>query len=577
MISLENLRHRLASADAVPQLAILGVFAGLSTGIVMLLFRAAVQLPLMALLPGHDSEAFEALAPFVRVGLVVGGALILGAWTQRLDPQRQSVGVVHVMERLNGFQGRMPLGNAIVQFVGGAFALLTGQSGGREGPAIHLGAASSSLLGQFLDLPNNSIRTLVACGTAAAIAGSFNTPLAGVIFAMEVIMMEYTIASFIPVILAAVTSTLLSQAVFGNHTAFVVRGDMQVQSLIEYPLLLLEGLLVGCIAGAFLAAIERLSRAPVATLRTRIAIAGVATGSVCIFVPEVMGIGYDTVDQALAGNITLGTLIGIVAAKSFVSAVTYAMRVPVGIIGPTLVIGACIGAALGKAESTLAPELASDAAIYVMVGMGAMMAAVLQAPLAALITVVELTGTLHSLLPAMLAIVAATMIVGSLFKQRSVFVSALEARGLDYVPDPIAQQLHRTAVGGAMQRSFARLPQVVTHTQAVDARRAQPRWIVVEDGGGPRYVFPAPDLARFLDAAAGDPPTERGATIDLESIPATRLRAHPIDVRATLYEAWEELKKSSIEALCVRRSAADPTLLGVLTRDDIARYVRLDR
>ncbi len=92
----------------------------------------------------------------------------------------------------------MPLANAIVQFIGGAAALLTGQSGGREGPAIHLGAAVSSLFGQFLDLPNNSIRTLVACGTAAAIAGSFNTLLAGVVFAMEVIMIEYTIASFIP-------------------------------------------------------------------------------------------------------------------------------------------------------------------------------------------------------------------------------------------------------------------------------------------------------------------------------------------------------------------------------------------
>ncbi len=577
MISLENLRHRLASADAVPQLAILGVLAGLSTGVVMLLFRAAVQLPLMALLPGHDSEGFEGLTPLVRVCLVVGGALLLGAWMQRLDSERQSVGVVHVMERLNAFQGRMPLGNAVVQFIGGAFALLAGQSGGREGPAIHLGAASSSLLGQFLDLPNNSIRTLLACGTAAAIAGSFNTPLAGVIFAMEVIMMEYTIASFIPVMLAAVTSTLLSQAVFGNHTAFVVHGDMQVHSMIEYPLLLLEGLLIGCIAGAFLAAMELLSRPPIETASARIAIAGVVTGLVCIFVPEVMGIGYDTVEQALDGNIAFGALIGIVAAKTLVSAVTYAMRVPVGIIGPTLVIGACIGAALGKAENMFAPDLASDTAIYVMVGMGAMMAAVLQAPLAALIAVVELTGTLNSLLPAMLAIVVATMIVGSVFKQRSVFLSALEARGLDYPADPIAQHLHRTAVGGAMQRSFACLPPVVAYTQALEARRAQPRWIVVEDTRGPRYIFPALDLAHHLDTIDGDQRAERGATIDLDAIPATRLEAQSIDVRATLYEAWEALKKPTIEALCVRRGSSYPAILGILTREDVARFVRFDR
>jgi CIC family chloride channel protein len=180
LIMLENLRHRLATADAIPQLAILGVLAGLSTGMVMLMFRAIIELPLMALLPGHNSENFEGLAPLTRVCLVVGGAILLGLWTQRLTPMRRSVGVVHVMERLNAHQGRMPLPNAIVQFIGGAAALLTGQSGGREGPAIHLGAAASSLLGQFLELPNNSIRTLVACGTAVPSTAPVQAPMTSV-------------------------------------------------------------------------------------------------------------------------------------------------------------------------------------------------------------------------------------------------------------------------------------------------------------------------------------------------------------------------------------------------------------
>jgi len=126
------------------------------------------------------------------------------------------------MERLSRHQGHLPIRNAIVQFFGGILALISGQSGGREDPAIHLGAASSSLLGQAFSLPNNSIRTLVACGTAAAIAGSFNTPIAGVIFAMEVVMMEFTIGSFIPVIIAAVASTLLAHYVIGNEPAFTV-------------------------------------------------------------------------------------------------------------------------------------------------------------------------------------------------------------------------------------------------------------------------------------------------------------------------------------------------------------------
>ncbi len=575
MITLENLRHRLATADAFPQLAILGVLAGLSTGLVMLMFRAIIELPLMALLPGHNSENFEGLAPLTRVCLVVGGAVLLGLWMQRLTPMRRSVGVVHVMERLNAHQGRMPLPNAIVQFVGGAAALLTGQSGGREGPAIHLGAAASSLLGQILELPNNSIRTLIACGTAAAIAGSFNTPLAGVIFAMEVVMMEYTIASFTPVILAAVTSTLLSQAVFGNHTAFVVPDDIRVHSLVEYPIFLLEGLLIGCVASAFLAAMERLSRLKIDTAWAGITISGITTGAICIVVPEVMGIGYDTVERALQGNIALGTLVAVLCGKVVVSAVTYALRVPVGIIGPTLVIGACTGAVLSAVGRLLAPEFASDTAIYVMLGMGAMMGAVLQAPLAALIAVVELTGTPNITLPAMLAIVVAVVTTNSLFRQRSVFLAALDARGLSYPADPVAQHLQRTGVVGVMDRSFVVSLERVTPDYATMALGREPRWIVVEGPQGPLYVIAASDLQHHLDH---DQQERGGESIRLDEISSATMEVAPIDSRATMYEAWQVLKDSKVDALCVRRADASTVAitLGVLTREEVLRFARVN-
>jgi len=572
---IEHVRHRLGNADAVPQLAILGVLAGLSTGLVMLIFRAIVQLPLMAFLPGHDSENFEGLAVPLRVGLVVGGSLLLGLWLDRVKKRHLSVGVVHVMERLSRHQGRLPLRNAIVQFIGGAAALLTGQSGGREGPAIHLGAAASSLLGQFFRLPNNSARTLVACGTAAAIAGSFNTPLAGVIFAMEVVMMEYTITSFVPVILAAVTSTLLSQAVFGNHTAFAVPSDMQVHSLAEYPIILLEGLLVGCVASAFLATTKLLARAPVEGAWARIAIAGAATGAACIVVPEVMGIGYDTVELALQGRIALGTLAGVLVAKLLVSAVTYALRVPVGVIGPTLVIGACVGALLGMSSRILAPGLTSDASIYVILGMGAMMGAVLQAPLAALIAVVELTDTPNITLPAMLAIIVATITASSLFRQRSVFLTALEARGFSYAVDPVAQYLQRAGVSGVMERSFASLSEQVTRSTAAAALDAHPRWIVVEGPRGPLYLMNAADLRSHLENVEAQQ-RDGDASISLKEIAGVRMDVASIDFRATMYEAWELLKDTKAEALCVRRVTGPkvaPTL-GVLTRQDVLHYAQ---
>jgi len=196
---------------------------------------------------------------FKRLLLPVVGAALVGAVDDPAPAADQRVGVVHVMERLSRHQGYLPARNAVIQFVGGIIALISGQSGGREGPSIHLGAASSSLLGQAFELPNNSIRTLVACGTAAAIGASFNTPIAGVIFAMEVVMMEYTIGSFIPVIIASVTSTLLTHYFFGNEPAFTV-APLHMRSLLEIPYIIGGGVLIGAIAAGFITLVQQFAR-----------------------------------------------------------------------------------------------------------------------------------------------------------------------------------------------------------------------------------------------------------------------------------------------------------------------------
>ncbi len=150
---------------------------------------------------------------------------------------------MRMFKRLHNHQGRLPLFNLGLQFFAGAIALLSGQSVGREGPAVHLGAGTASQLGQWLKLPNNSLRTLVGCGVAAAISASFNTPMAGVVFAMEVILMEYSIAGFVPVILASVTGAAVAQATFGNAPAFSV-APLQMSSLSELPLIIFCGLII---------------------------------------------------------------------------------------------------------------------------------------------------------------------------------------------------------------------------------------------------------------------------------------------------------------------------------------------
>ena len=412
----DRLRYHLATADALPQMAALGLLAGLLTGMLVLLFRVFVQLPLELMLPLHKSENFEGLSVLARVALTSGGAVALGVVLQRLRPRDRAVGVVHVLERLHRHQGHLPLRNAAVQFFAGGAALITGQSGGREGPAIHLGAAVSSLLGQYFALPNNSIRLLVGCGTAAAVAGSFNTPLAGVAFAMEVVMMEYSTSSFIPIMLASISSTLLAQAAFGDHTAFDVPDGIRMHSLAEVPFIGLEGLVIAPCAAAF-AGITRLAGSlPVPALWQRIGLAGCITAVAACFAPQVMGIGYDTVERALDNNLTLGLVLTVTVAKLFVSGMTVGLRLPVGVIGPTIVIGAGIGSIFGKLGNLVPPAVATDPSLYVMLGMAAMMGAVLQAPLAALLAVVELTRNPNITLPAMLAIVIATLTARAAFK-----------------------------------------------------------------------------------------------------------------------------------------------------------------
>ena len=364
--------------------------AGFLTGLVVLLFRAALEGG--AWLTGRENaESFDGLSPWAYLLMPLFGAIVLGIILNRLPADSRRFGVVHVMERLSRYQGHMPLRAALYQFFGGVAALTTGLSGGREGPAVHLGAATSSLLGDAFRLPNNSVRTLVACGSAAAIGASFNTPMAGVIFAMEVVMMEYTIASFIPVILAAVTATVVNRWFFGDVSAFSVP-ETELRSLLEIPYITLAGIAVGAVGAVFIVLVKTVARFQTGPLWLRTAIAGAVTGCAAMAAPAVLGVGYDTVNHALLGELAWTALAIILVAKTIASAACVGVGLPVGMIGPTLVMGALLGGLLGEVGNAFAPGYASEPALYVMLGMAAMMAAVLQAPLAALLAVLELTG-----------------------------------------------------------------------------------------------------------------------------------------------------------------------------------------
>lgn len=580
----------MAGVEALPPLILLAIVAGLLTGLVVLLFRAGLEGG--AWLTGRpDAENFDGLSPWTAVLMPLVGATVLGLILSRLPAESRRFGVVHVMERLSRYQGHMPLRSAIHQFVGGIAALTVGLSGGREGPAVHLGAATSSLLGNAVRLPNNSIRTLVACGSAAAIGASFNTPMAGVIFAMEVVMMEYTIASFIPVIIASVTATVVNRWFFGDVIAFSVP-ETELRSLLEIPYITLAGVAVGLVGSAFILMVRTIARFQVGPFWIRTMVAGAVTGLAAMVTPAVLGVGYDTVNQALLGQLAWTALLIILIAKTVASAACVGVGLPVGMIGPTLVMGAMLGGLLGVIGNAFAPSLASEPSFYVMLGMAAMMAAVLQAPLAALLAVLELTANPAIILPAMLIIVVASLTVTQFAKQRSIFLTTLNAVGLQYPPDPASQHLMRAGAAGLMTRNLARAPRSVTVRDLRSALASSPTWLVIEENGAFRAVLNATDLTDHLVAlgsalppAAPDEPTPDddsqrfdprldAEVIDLMEVPGMRKDAGVIHNRATLLEALAEFRFTGVEALCVVRGETDVEVVGVLTRDDIDRYAQ---
>jgi CIC family chloride channel protein len=489
-----------------------------------------------------------------------------------MQPDDRRVGVAHVMERLSRHQGHMRWPNALTQFFGGIVALATGASGGREGPAIHLGASASSLLGRALGLPNNSIRMLVGCGAAAAVASAFNTPIAGVILAVEVVMMDYTVASFIPAIVAAVTATLFLRATYGAAPAFDVP-PVALSSLFEIPYVLIAGVLCGGVAVLFTRCVgifAAWSRLPVLA---RCTLAGVITGAAAIVAPAVMGVGYDTVNAALAGEIAVSVLIVALALKIVATSACVGLGLPVGLIGPAFMAGALLGALLGEGAHAVAPTVVSSVGLYVMLGMAAMMAAMLQAPLAALMAVLELTANPHIVLPAMLIIVVATMTASHVFAERSVFAMLLARLGLSYDVNPVTLHLQRAGVVGLMQKEFVRLPQTVDVTTARHATASRQRWVLIEsEAQDARSILNATDLRRYLES--DDAPAE--GDIDLMRVPGLREDVAMIDDKATVHEALETLDRSGAEALCVHRTATPSAagVVGILPRADVERYAR---
>lgn len=579
---LEKLRLQLSAQDALAPLLGMALLTGIAAGLVTVGFRLLSESPSRLYLPMPDQ--FEALPPIWRFALPVMGALVLAAMYHLLKPSRRHTGVVHVLDRLHNHQAQMPASNAVLQFLAGSVALLSGQSVGREGPAVHLGAASGSLLARQLKLPNNSVRSLLGCGVAAAIAASFNTPLAGVVFAMEVVMLEYSVVGFLPVILAAVIGSTVSQLVFGSEPAFTVPA-IQLNSLAEMPVLFFFAIVIGCLAGAFIHIQRRLAPLQRSTPAVRFLTAGVATGVIAIWVPEVLGAGYDTLEKAILGELALTVLVIIVVAKFATTLLASSLGIPGGVIGPSLFLGACLGGIAGALTNLWLGEGVASPGFYAMVGMAAMMAALLNAPLAALLAILELTYNPNVLFPGMLMIVVACLVSRHFFQTEGIFQETLRSLDKSGTPSWRQQMLSRIGVASVMERRFTIAPQKISEQEASRLIAPGPQWIVIALPEEPApQLLRAADLASFLQRLQEARKQDRedkdeGADepIDLLKLPGERLQLAPLNWRGTLLEAQLKLEKSGAGGLYVHRSlkpALDNNVAGIILPLHIDNFYR---
>ena len=335
-----------------------------------------------------------------------------------------------------------------------AFSLGFGASAGREGPVVHLGATLTSWIEGKLSLSRTARRTLLAAGVAAAISASFNAPIAGILFAHEVILQHYALRAFVPIVIASVVAGVITRLHFGNFPAFIIP-DIQIASYWEFPAFLILGAVCALVAVLFqlsIRATEHVIWKLEMPLWQRAGTGGFAVGLIALLFPQVLGVGYSATDQALSQQYSLTLLLSLIVAKTAATSITLASRFSAGIFSPSLFLGAMTGAAFGLIATSLVPEASSSASLYAILGMGSVAAAVLGAPISTTMIVFELTGGFNMAIALLVTISIATGLTTACLG-RSYFHWQLNKRGFFLDEGPHRAILRRTKVAEFMVHS----------------------------------------------------------------------------------------------------------------------------
>lgn len=385
----------------------------------------------------YGLEVVKSVPWYVLIFIPAVGIVAIYPLVNRVAREAKGHGVPEVMEAVAIHGGVIRPRLVLVKALASAVCIGTGGSVGREGPIVQIGSAFGSAVGRIFRVSASRLRTFVGCGAAAGIAGTFNAPVAGAIFAVEVILGDFGVTQFSPIVISSVVSTILCRYYLGDMPAFIVPSYELVSAyeLIPYSVLGLTAAFVGVGFSSILYKLEDVLGGLKIPDITKAALGGLAIGGIAIGFPHILGVGYESIDMALAGEMASYLLLGLVLLKLLATSITLASGGSGGIFAPSLFLGAMTGGFMGTIVHSLLPSITAGSGAYAMVGMGAVVSATTHAPLTAMIIIFEMTGDYKIVPPLMAACVIAT-VVATRLRRTSIYTEKLTRRGVELF-DPI--------------------------------------------------------------------------------------------------------------------------------------------
>ncbi|MEH6644128.1 chloride channel protein [Sulfitobacter sp.] len=429
----------------------IALLVGVAAGFAALFFRKGIYW-LQTTLYGTDDV--QHLHSFI-IGLdwywvvlipTVGG-LVSGLILHHFTRDARARSVADVIEGAALHEGRVETRAGLASALASMVTLGTGGSSGREGPVVHLAAVISTWINRRINADGITGRDLLGCAVAAAVSASFNAPIAGALFALEVVLRHFAVHAFAPIVIASVAGTVINRLEFGGVTEFKlpVMGDLQFY--VELPAFLLLGLTCGLVAVILMRAVfwaddigNHIQSRTKLPRYFRPMLAGAMLGVIALWFPHIIGVGYETTSRALTGQLAFHEVMVFAVLKVLAVAITLGGRMGGGVFSPSLMVGALVGLAFGLIATGFFPNVSGSTSLYALAGMGAVAAAVLGAPISTTLIVFELTGDWQTGLAVMVAVSMSTALASNLV-DRSFFLSQIERRGIHLAAGPQAYLL----------------------------------------------------------------------------------------------------------------------------------------